>query len=49
MTGATLGVALLGTVFGLFHGSAAGLRAAMLIGGIAQLCGALVAFATVRR
>jgi MFS family permease len=45
MTGATLGVALLGTVFGLFHGSAAGLRAAMLIGGIAQLCGALVAFA----
>jgi EmrB/QacA subfamily drug resistance transporter len=49
MTGATLGVALLGTVSGLFDGSAAGLRAAMLIGGIVQLCGALVAFATVRR
>jgi DHA2 family methylenomycin A resistance protein-like MFS transporter len=49
MTGATLGVALLGTVFGLSHGNAAGLRAAMLIGGIVQLGGALVAFATVRR
>jgi MFS transporter, DHA2 family, methylenomycin A resistance protein len=48
MTGATLGVALLGTVFALLHGNAAGLRAAMLIGGIAQLCGALVAFMTVR-
>lgn len=49
MTGATLGVALLGTVSGLLHGNAAGLRAAMLTGGIVQLCGALVAFATVRR
>jgi MFS transporter, DHA2 family, methylenomycin A resistance protein len=49
MTGATLGVALLGTVFGLSHGNAAGLRAAMLIGGIVQLCGALIALATVRR
>jgi EmrB/QacA subfamily drug resistance transporter len=48
MTGATLGVALLGTVFATFHDSGAGLRAAMMIGGIAQLGGALVAFATVR-
>jgi EmrB/QacA subfamily drug resistance transporter len=48
MTGATLGVALLGTVFGLLDGGPAGLRAAMLTGGIVQLCGALVAFVTVR-
>jgi MFS transporter, DHA2 family, methylenomycin A resistance protein len=48
MTGATLGVALLGAVFAAFHDSAAGLRAAMMIGGMAQLCGALAAFATVR-
>ncbi len=48
MTGATLGVALLGAAFGLWHGGAAGLCAAMLIGGIVQLCGALVAFATIR-
>jgi MFS transporter, DHA2 family, methylenomycin A resistance protein len=48
MTGATLGVALLGTMFGLLHGGAPGLSAAMLIGGLVQLCGALVAFATVR-
>ena len=44
MTGATLGVALLGTIFGLLHGGPAGLRAAMLIGGIVQLCGAMAAF-----
>jgi hypothetical protein len=48
MTGATLGVALLGAVFTLAHDSATGLSAALLIGGIAQLCGALAAFATVR-
>jgi len=48
MTGATLGVALLGTMFGLLHGGAPGLSAAMLTGGLVQLCGALVAFATVR-
>ena len=48
MTGATLGVALLGAVFALFHDTAAGMSAALLIGGIAQLCGAAVAFATVR-
>lgn len=48
MTGATLGVALLGTVFELLHGGADGLRAAMLIGGSVQLCGAMVAFITIR-
>jgi hypothetical protein len=35
-------------VFATFHDSAAGLRAAMVIGGLAQLCGALVAFVMVR-
>ena len=48
MTGATLGVALLGTVFDLLHGGADGLRAAMLIGGTVQLCGAMAALATIR-
>ncbi len=48
MTGATLGVALLGAVFALLHGGADGLRAALLIGGAVQLCGALAAFVTVR-
>jgi DHA2 family methylenomycin A resistance protein-like MFS transporter len=48
MTGATLGVALLGTVFVLLHGGAEGLRAAMLIGGTVQLCGAMAAFITIR-
>ncbi len=49
MTGATLGVALLGTVFRLLHGGHVGLRAAMLIGGLVQLCGALIAFAAIRQ
>jgi len=44
MAGATLGVALLGTVFALLHGGAAGLHAAMLIGGLVQLTGAFVAY-----
>jgi hypothetical protein len=48
MTGATLGVALLGAVFALLHDGAAGLRAAMLIGGLVQLTGAMVAFARIR-
>jgi MFS transporter, DHA2 family, methylenomycin A resistance protein len=48
MTGATLGVALLGSVFALLHGGAVGLRAAMLVGGFVQLVGAITAFATVR-
>jgi EmrB/QacA subfamily drug resistance transporter len=47
MAGATLGVAVLGTVFAMWHGGAAGLRAAMIAGGCVQLCGAAVAFATI--
>jgi hypothetical protein len=48
MTGATLGVACLGTLFAFWHGGAEGLRAAMLAGGAIQLAGALAAFATIR-
>jgi EmrB/QacA subfamily drug resistance transporter len=48
MAGATLGVALLGAVFGLLHGGAAGLHAAILIGGLVQLAGATVAFARIK-
>jgi DHA2 family methylenomycin A resistance protein-like MFS transporter len=48
MTGAALGVALLGTVFGLLHGGPDGLRGAMIVGGLVLLGGAWVAFATVR-
>lgn len=48
MTGATLGVALLGAVFALLHGGAAGLHAAMLIGGLTQLAGAAVAYKCIR-
>jgi MFS transporter, DHA2 family, methylenomycin A resistance protein len=48
MTGATLGVAFLGSVFALWHGGTEGLRAAMLAGAAAQFCGALVAWLTIR-
>ena len=48
MTGATLGVALLGAVFALLHGGPAGLHAALLIGGLVQLCGALIAFVRIK-
>jgi len=48
MTGATLGVALLGTMFGVLGGGSAGLCAAMLIGGIVQICGAVAAFVSIR-
>jgi DHA2 family methylenomycin A resistance protein-like MFS transporter len=48
MTGATLGVALLGTVYGALQGGSAGLRAAMFMGGIAQICGAAAAFKSIR-
>jgi EmrB/QacA subfamily drug resistance transporter len=48
MTGATLGVALLGTVYALFAHPLAGLRLAMMVGGSVQLAGAAVAMA-VRR
>ena len=48
MTGATLGVAFLGAAFALWHGGAAGLRAAMLVGGVVQLLGAAAAWVSVR-
>jgi EmrB/QacA subfamily drug resistance transporter len=48
MTGATLGVAFLGTAFAMWHDGVEGLRAAMLIGAAAQLCGALVAWIAIR-
>ena len=49
MTGATLGVALLGTLFAIWHDGAIGFRAAMFTGGIAQLLGAATAWLTIRR
>jgi DHA2 family methylenomycin A resistance protein-like MFS transporter len=48
MAGATLGVAVLGAAFALLGGGEAGFRAAMLIGGLVQLAGALTAWATIR-
>jgi MFS transporter, DHA2 family, methylenomycin A resistance protein len=48
MAGATLGVAFLGTAFAMWHDGAEGLRVAMLIGAAAQLCGAFVAWITIR-
>jgi MFS family permease len=48
MTGATLGVAFLGSAFALWHGGTDGLRAAMLAGAAVQFCGALVAWLTIR-
>ncbi|MDE2583076.1 MAG: MFS transporter [Rhodospirillales bacterium] len=48
MSGATLGVAILGTAFGAAHGGAAGLEAAMLAGGAVQLAGAAIAWAMIR-
>lgn len=47
MTGATLGVAVLGSVFAWGGGGSAGLRAAMIGGGLVQLAGALVAWRTI--
>jgi MFS transporter, DHA2 family, methylenomycin A resistance protein len=40
MAGATLGVAVLGAVFTWFGSGEAGFQAAMLLGGVVQLCGA---------
>ncbi len=48
MTGATLGVAFLGTAFAFWDGGGAGLRAAMITGGVVQLCGAFIAVRTIR-
>jgi MFS transporter, DHA2 family, methylenomycin A resistance protein len=47
MVGATLGVACLGSIFAAFGSSAGGLRAAMLLGGSVQLCGAAAAWLTI--
>ena len=48
MAGATIGVATLGTVFAIAQGGAAGLRLAMLLGGLVQLAGAAVAWVEAR-
>jgi len=56
MVGATLGVAILGSVFASFAGAEAatgagfmtGMRAALGIGGVAELVGAVIAFAFIR-
>lgn len=48
MSGATLGVALLGAAFALLHGGTDGLRAAMLTGGAVQMCGAAAAWLAIR-
>ncbi|WP_396332748.1 MFS transporter [Burkholderia anthina] len=41
MTGATLGIAVLGTLFAALHGGMAGLRTAMFAGAVVQLAGAV--------
>ena len=48
MVGATMGVAVLGTVFALENGGAEGLRSAMLLGGLFQICAAALAGFTAR-
>jgi hypothetical protein len=48
MTGATLGVAFLGTAFAVWQGGTEGLRVAMLAGAAVQFCGALAAWLTIR-
>jgi EmrB/QacA subfamily drug resistance transporter len=48
MVGATMGVAVLGAAFALRGSGVEGWRAAMLLGGMVQLCGALVAWRTIR-
>ena len=48
MTGATLGVAFLGTAFALWHGGTEGLRVAMLVGAAVQFCGVFAAWLTIR-
>lgn len=46
MTGATIGVAVLGAVFAAAHDNVTGLRLSMLLGGLVQLTGAAVAWTT---
>jgi EmrB/QacA subfamily drug resistance transporter len=49
MVGATLGVAALGSLFALRGEGAAGLRAALLVGGLVQIVGAAIAWLTIKR
>ncbi|CAB3960839.1 MFS transporter [Burkholderia aenigmatica] len=49
MTGATLGIAVLGTLFAAAHGGAAGLRTAMFAGAAVQLAGAAVSALSTQR
>jgi DHA2 family methylenomycin A resistance protein-like MFS transporter len=48
MTGATIGVAVLGAVFALAHGGSDGLRLSMLFGGVVQILCAAAAWMTTR-
>ena len=48
MAGATLGVAVLGSIYALAGGGAAGLQLAMLLGGGVQIAGAATAWTTMR-
>jgi DHA2 family methylenomycin A resistance protein-like MFS transporter len=48
MAGATMGVAVLGAAFAACGGGAWGFTAAMLLGGLVQIGGALTAWATIR-
>ena len=48
MTGATLGVAVLGSAFALFHGGPEGFRAAMISGAVIQIGGAAAAWRLIR-
>jgi MFS transporter, DHA2 family, methylenomycin A resistance protein len=48
MAGATIGVAVLGAAFVLFGGGTEGWRAAMLLGGAVQFCGAMAAWVAIR-
>ncbi len=46
MSGATIGVAILGAVYALISGGVGGLRVAMLLGGLAQVSAAAIAWRT---
>jgi predicted MFS family arabinose efflux permease len=48
MAGATMGVAVLGAAFAVCGGGARGFAAAMLLGGLVQMGGALTAWVTIR-
>ncbi len=49
MSGATIGVAILGAVYALVGGGVGGLRLAMLLGGLAQVSAAAIAWRTTPR